>query len=68
MYASHDQIFPIHVRMSVSVGTPPVEIVTAHGDLDHRGEELTLARFRLHDGHLVPGSVNQLPMPLRAAP
>lgn len=43
-------------------------ILTITKNLEYEGQELTLARFRLDDKkHLIPGSVNDLPFPLRSA-
>jgi hypothetical protein len=56
----------VHATVGVGSGVP-VTIVDVRGDLTFEGEEITMVRFRLRDGHLVPGSVNQLFKTLRSA-
>jgi hypothetical protein len=68
LYSSYNHQFPVPVHATVGVGSGvPVTIVDVRGELTFEGQEITMARFRLHDGHLVPGSVNQLFKPLRSA-
>ena len=62
---------PIKVHMVVSrreENGDTIELLVRDGALVNDGDELTLARFSLDkDGHVIPGSVNALPKPLRAA-
>jgi hypothetical protein len=62
---------PIPISVSVSVKpTPQIaakRILTTKLELQHQGQEITAFRFSLdEDGNLVPGSVYDLPKPLRS--
>jgi hypothetical protein len=66
---------PVHVKLKVSIMPAGSNDWTVVANLSAdlawygtQGQELTLIRFRLDDkGQLVPGSINDLPTPLRAA-
>lgn len=66
LYASHDGRLPIRVHLEVINGHGQV-ILQRNGLLTYVGQEITLARMRMdaHE-HIVPGSVNNLYMPLYA--
>jgi hypothetical protein len=61
---------PLSVTITVKlhpVGGDPIVIATVTKAL-REGQELTFIRFRMDDkGQLVPGSINDIPTPLRAA-
>jgi hypothetical protein len=60
---------PVTVVVSVKGGTndSAKQILTSQVALAREGEELTVFRFRLDEhGNLEPGSVNDLPKPLRS--
>lgn len=69
LYRLRDGRLPVPVDVEVVVqgkdaGAHP--ILRKRVELGHEGEELTVARFSLdREGALVPGSVNDLPRPLR---
>ena len=64
---------PLAVSVKVSVareiGGDTREIFSQTAFLGHPGEEITVVRFSLDGGgNLVPGSIHDIPRPLRAAP
>jgi hypothetical protein len=70
LYRNMSAPLPLPVSVSVSVKSSPSEaakrILTTKINLDRQGQELTAFRFMLNeDGRLVPGSVHDLPKPLR---
>ncbi len=72
LYSNRVKVFPVPVSVAVSVRADPAQsarqILTTRVELDHSGQELTTFRFSLDpDGRLVPGSVHDLPRPLRSA-
>lgn len=71
LYRNMSSPLPLPVSVSVSVKPSPSQaakrILTTKLNLIHQGQELTAFRFSLNeDGRLVPGSVHDLPKPLRA--
>lgn len=66
LYRSYDQQVPVRVQMTVTrLGDVATQMLTRTAELERQGEQLTMFRFRLDDrGRYVPGSENQLPMPL----
>jgi hypothetical protein len=72
LYRNRTPVYPIPATVVVSVknsiNDSARQILKSKVELTHEGEELTVFRFRLDQkGHLVAGSVNDLPRPLRAA-
>lgn len=71
LYRNHElYTIPVTVVVSVKGGVNETarQLLTSKVALAREGEELTVFRFTLDDhGHLVPGSVNDLPKPLRSA-
>ena len=72
MYRNNEGIFPLPVSIVVSIKRNPKEaarqILNTQVTLRRDGEELTAFRFSLDkNGYLLPGSVHDLPKPLRAA-
>jgi hypothetical protein len=72
LYRDMSAQLPLTVTVAVSVKSAPnlaaKRILTTKLNLAHQGQELTAFRFSLdEDGRLVPGSVHDLPKPLRAA-
>lgn len=59
LYASHDQRFP--VRATVSLIIAQQTVIERSVELEHDGDEETMFRFTTEHGHVVPGSINQLP-------
>lgn len=65
-YASHDGVFPISVTLTISKPGTEEPLLKKTVELTHLGEEITVWRFSLDEnGNIVPGSVNDLFMPLR---
>lgn len=61
LYHNYGSALPILIWITVQ-GRDGATILTARGELDYQGEEVTLARFSLDKrGAIVPGSVNRLP-------
>lgn len=71
LYRNHESgIIPVSVVVSVkgSVNESAKQLLATKVTLEHEGQELTAFRFRLDDkGHLVSGSVHDLPKSLRTA-
>jgi hypothetical protein len=71
LYRNHElYVIPTTVVVSVkdSVNAPAKQILSTNLSLTREGDELTAFRFRLDDkGHLIAGSVHNLPRPLRTA-
>jgi len=72
LYGTGHDTPPIDVLVVVSVRNPVSGDMTTVGAktvaLHFRGEEVTVLRFTLDNhAHVVPGSVHDLPMPLRTA-
>jgi hypothetical protein len=72
LYRNLANVAPIPAIVAVSVKNSPTlpaeQILSTKLDMMHEDEELTAFRFRLdEEGHLVSGSVHNLPRPLRAA-
>ena len=72
MYRNNEGIFPLPVSIVVSIKRNPKEaarqILNTQVTLRRDGEEVTAFRFSLDEsGQLMPGSVHDLPKPLRAA-
>ncbi|MEE8499350.1 MAG: hypothetical protein V3S27_02160 [Kiloniellales bacterium] len=70
LYRNMSAPLPLPVSVSVSVKASPSQaakrILTTRLNLEHQGQELTAFRFSLNEeGRLVPGSVHDLPKPLR---
>lgn len=65
LYRTYDDQLPIKVNVTVREGPLLTEILDRTIELRSQGQQVTLWRFRI-DGqdHLVPESVNHLPMPL----
>lgn len=69
LFASYDSRFPVKATAEViRVGRRGTRtLVSRTVALDHVGQQVTVARFTLDaHGSLVPGSVNDLPVPLYA--
>lgn len=70
-YTVRGSPLPIAVRLVVQQrlpGASTVTLIEQEASLEREGEEITIARFRLDEkGNLVPGSINNLPLPLRSA-
>lgn len=71
LYRDMSGRLPIPITLAVSVKPKPQiaakRILTTKIELQHQGQEITAFRFRLdEDGNLVPGSVHDLPKPLRS--
>jgi hypothetical protein len=72
LYRNLANVYPIPAIVAVSVknspSLPAEQILSTKLDMAHEDEELTAFRFKLDEkGHLVSGSVHNLPRPLRAA-
>ncbi len=71
LYRNHEQrSIPVTIVVSVKSGenVAAKQILTAKLELVRDGEERTVFRFNLDErGRLVPGSVHDLPKPLRSA-
>lgn len=71
LYRNHElYVIPATVVVSVkdSVNAPAKQLLSTSLSLTREGDELTAFRFMLDDkGHLVAGSVHNLPRPLRTA-
>lgn len=70
LYHSYDGVEPIQVHVSVlQLGTSGMtQLLDRTVRLEHQGQQLTVFRFRLDErGKYVPGSENELPMPLYAS-
>ena len=70
LYRNMSASLPLPVNVSVSVKASPSQaakrILTTKLNLDHQGQEITAFRFSLtEEGRLAPGSVHDLPKPLR---
>jgi hypothetical protein len=69
LYGNTQRTLPVPVHIEIAVVKPDGNVVTIFSqgtDLTSRGQELTVARFRLTaQGDLVPGSMNTLDTPLR---
>lgn len=69
-YGNVAQLKEVPVRLIVQLhvaGGTAYNVATKNAVLTVQGQELTLARWRLDtDGRFVSGSVNELPLPLRA--
>ena len=71
LYRDMSGSLPISISLAVSVKSKPQvaakRILTTKLELEHQGQEITAFRFSLdEDGNLVPGSVHDLPKPLRS--
>lgn len=71
LFRNRDGVLPVQLRLKVSMlpngAKDWVQIASLTPSLLRDGQELTLIRFRLDDhGQLIPGSINDLPTPLRA--
>lgn len=60
---------PVHVVVSLSAtpGAKAVVLVSKSVVLQHSGHEITVVRFTLSDGNVVPGSVHDFPVTLKGA-
>jgi len=71
LYRNHEAYkIPVTIVVSVKGGNneSAKQILTSKVELVREGEERTVLRFKLDDhGHLVRGSVHDLPKPLRSA-
>jgi len=72
LYRARQVPLPIPVEVRIALRPDQkrsaVTITTERIELHHQGEELTVVRFRLDEGgRLVPGSLHDLPRPLRSA-
>lgn len=73
LYRNTAATLPLIVNVVVSVKASPKDparrLLTTKLQLDHEGQEATAFRFTLdEEGSLVPGSVHDLPKPLREEP
>lgn len=68
LYHSYDRVLPIRVHVTVlQLGSAETQILDRTVRLAHEGQQITVFRFRLdRRGKYVPGSENELPMPLYA--
>lgn len=71
LYLNPTRIYPVPVKIVVSVkestNAPLRQILSTDLELSREGQEMTALRFKLDDnGHLVRGSVHDLPRPLRS--
>jgi len=71
LYRDMSGRLPVEVTLAVSVKSKPQvaakRILTTKLELQHQGQEATAFRFSLdEEGNLVPGSVHDLPKPLRS--
>jgi len=68
-YRCPTMILPVPVKVVVWRRTPQGESEIWSGDIKlvAEGQELTVVRFELRNGDLIPGSIHQRPMQLRAA-
>ncbi|HTU55747.1 MAG TPA: hypothetical protein VMF62_17420 [Acetobacteraceae bacterium] len=67
LYRSYDDAFPVDVTVTVMRidGGGVRTVLSRRVDLTREGQQVTVWRFTLDGrGRLVPGSVNELPMPL----
>ncbi len=66
LYQAHGAALPVKVTATaMRLGAGGVTtFLEQSGLLRHRGEQLTMFRFRFARGHFLPGSVNRLPMKL----
>ena len=72
LYRNPSGQFPVEAEISVSVrstaGGRVLKIASKQAVLGTPGQELTVLRFSLDgEGHVVPGSIHDLPRPLRSA-
>ncbi len=72
LYENHMDVYPVPVTVVVSVKNSlngvVKQVLKGSAQLLHRGQEKTMFRFSLTEGgKLVPGSVHDLPRPLRSA-
>ena len=59
----------VAISIKMSPNAPLRAIITENVNLLQQGQEITVTRFSLDDvGSLVPGSVHDLPRPLRSGP
>ena len=73
LYRNRMDVYPVPATIVVStkksVHDPAKQILSANVQLVREGDETTVFRFELDDtGHLVSGSVHDLPKPLRSKP
>ncbi len=70
LYANLQGTLPVPIMMVASTRNEKDgkshQIIQVKTELKMNGQELTLARFMIKDGALVPNSVNHFPMPLRS--
>ena len=71
LYRNPARVFPVPVTVVASVkkkrNAPLKQVVSTEIFLDHDGVEITAFRFKLDaKGELVPGSIHNLPRPLRS--
>lgn len=71
LYRNREDVYPIPVTIAVSVKksiqASAKPILSTNVELGREGEEITAVRFRLDEsGRLIPGSVHDLPRPLRS--
>lgn len=71
LYRNKAGIVPVPVTIAVSLKRSPQEsarqLLTKQVDLVHEGQELTAFRFEIDEkARLVPGSVHDMPVPLRS--
>jgi len=71
MYNSRDRKGPIKVKLVISVkkdkNSSTIRIINSGAVLQYIGHEITIVRFKLEkNGTLIPGSINHIPMKLRA--
>ena len=65
-FGTHDRKFPVHVHVQVMKQGGAYPILKKDVDLTALGQQITVFRFQLDkDGTLVPGSVNDLYLPVR---
>lgn len=72
LYRNSSSVYPVPVTVVASIKKSTSQslkrLVTSKVELTHRGEEITVFRFRLDDrGKLVPGSIHNLQKGLRSA-
>lgn len=53
------------VRYSVCADCRPEEVIVKIVDLTHNGHEITVVRFTIKDGVILPEKTNHIPIPLR---
>ena len=69
LYAPKGCPLPITVHCRVSLRSQTGAMTRIHegtAALEHSGQELTLVRFSMRDGQLVPGSIHDIPVALRS--